>query len=286
LLTYFSILFLMLSLSNVYVVWLLMELIFLFFILYILNNELKSVGLIIYFFFQSVLSLLLLIAVFFFIDKVIFLLLVAKLGLFPFFYWMVVVSLKVGLLGNVFVLRLQKISVFWILWLLCNISFSFIYILVYLSVFFVVVNLLLVCDFWLLLVYSSIGNTGILLARVYGIYYMYVVLLYLFVVIFIIYLVKVSDSYMELVLVIFFFIVIPPFLLFFIKLYVIISLESVLKVAFLLVVFDVFVLLYYFSIIFMKFILLDLGVLIYMINLLLILLMLVFRSCVAMIVFY
>jgi hypothetical protein len=219
-------------------------------------------------------------------DKIVFLLLVAKLGLFPFFYWIVVVSLKVGLLGNVFVLRLQKISVFWMLWLVCNIPLRFLYFIVYLSVFFVVVNLLLVSDFWLLLVYSSIGNTGMLLIRIYGTYYIFVVLLYLFVVFFIIYLVKVFDSYIELILVIFFFLVVPPFLLFFIKLYVIISLERLLKVAFFLVVFDVLVLLYYFSIIFMKFILLDLGVLIYIINLFVVLLILVFRNCVAMIIFY
>jgi hypothetical protein len=244
------------------------------------------VGLIIYFFFQRVLSLLLLISILFLIDKLVFLLLVAKLGIFPFFYWMVVVSLKVGFLGNIFVLSLQKISVFWILWLISNIRLRFLYFIVYLSLFFVIVNLLIVSDFWLLLVYSSIGNTGMLLLGCYGMYYIYVVIFYLFVIIIIIYLVKMCDSYIEIILVLFFFLVIPPFLLFFIKFYVVIRLESVFKVAFLLVIFDVFVLLYYFSIIFIKFILLDRGVLIYIINILLVLLVLIFRNCVTMIIFY
>jgi hypothetical protein len=63
-----------------------MELIFLFFLLYVINAETKRIGLIIYFFFQRVASLMLFIVVVFSFDKLIFLLLRAKLGLFPFFY--------------------------------------------------------------------------------------------------------------------------------------------------------------------------------------------------------
>ena len=88
------------------------ELIFLFFLLLVVNTSEKNVGLIIYFFFQSVASLFLFIVVFFCLEKLIILFLTAKLGLFPFFYWIVVVSIKIGLIGNLFVLRLQKIRVF------------------------------------------------------------------------------------------------------------------------------------------------------------------------------
>lgn len=89
-----------------------MEIIFLFFLLYVILKESKSFGLVIYFFFQSVSSLLLFISVVFFLDKLVLIFLLAKLGLFPFFYWVIVVSVKLGVLGNMFVLRFQKFSVF------------------------------------------------------------------------------------------------------------------------------------------------------------------------------
>lgn len=282
---YFFILFSLLSLSNVYVIWLIIELMFLFFLLLVINLESKSIGLIIYFFFQSVLSLLLFIVIFFSFDKLIFLLLSAKLGLFPFFYWIVVVSVKVGLIGNLFILSFQKISIFWLIWLLLNVNLSLIYLLVYLRIFFVIVRLLLISDLWLLIVYSSIANTGMIILSVYGRNYIYVVFLYLLVIAMIIYFIKNSDSYIELLFVVFFFIVVPPFLLFFIKFYIILSLDFLIKIGFLLAVFDVLVLLYYFSLVFMKFILIDLGILIYIMNFLLIFLMLIIRNCVTMIIF-
>ena len=187
---YFFMLFCLLSLSNFYVVWLIMELIFLFFLLVVINKELKSIGLIIYFFFQSVRSLLLFVAVVFFIHKLVFLFLIAKLGVFPFFYWVVVVRVKLGIIGNMFVLSLQKVSVFWLIWLVGSVSFRFLYLLVYLGLFFVVVNLLLVVDFWLLLVYSSIANRGLIILRMYGSNYMFVVFLYLITIIMILYLLR------------------------------------------------------------------------------------------------
>lgn len=263
-----------------------MELIFLFFLLLVINSESKRIGLIIYFFFQRVASLLLFVVIFFSFDKLVFLLLSAKLGLFPFFYWIVVVSVKVGFLGNIFILSFQKVSVFRLLWLLLNIQLSFIYILVYLRIFFVIIRLILISDLWLLIVYSSIANTGIIILSVYGSNYIYVVFLYLSVIALIIYFIKNSDSYMELLLVVFFFMVVPPFLLFFIKFYVILSLDYIIKIGFFLAIFDVFVLLYYFRLVFIKFLLIDLGVLVYIINLLLVVLMLIIRNCVTMIVFY
>lgn len=286
LIIYFFILFSLLSLSNVYIIWLLIELLFLFFLLIVINNERKNVGLIIYFFFQSVASLILFIVLVFSFEKLIFLLLTAKLGLFPFFYWIVVVRVKVGLTGNLFILRLQKIRVFWLFWLLLNSSFSFLYIFVYRRIFFVVVNLLLISDLWLLIVYSSIANTGMILLRVYGSHYIVIVFLYLRVIARIIYSVIKVDRYIELLLIIFFFIVIPPFLLFFIKLYVILRIDFFIKIGFFLFIFDALILFYYFSLVFIKFLLIDLGIFIYLINLFLLVIILLFRNCVTMILFY
>jgi len=274
-----------LSLSNVYVIWLIIELLFIFFLLIILSYENKSVGLIIYFFFQSVVSLLLFRVIFFNLDKIIFLLLSAKLGLFPFFYWIVVVRIKIGFLANLFVLRLQKITVFWIFWLLYNISLVFLLMFVYLSIFFIIFNLLFIRDLWLLIVYSSIANTGMIILAVFGSYYIYVVFLYLGLILLIINFVIKLDSYIELLLLVFFFIVVPPFILFFIKFYIILRIEFILKLSFFLAFFDVFVLLYHFSLIFIKFLLIESGVLIYFINIIILILFIVFRNCVTMIIF-
>ncbi len=278
--------FLLLSVSNFYLVWLIIEIMFLFFILIVINNELKSIGLIVYFFFQRVISLILFITIVFSMDKIVFLLLRAKLGIFPFFYWIIVVSVKLGLLGNIFVLRFQKFSVFWLLWLSLIIPVSFIYFLVYLRIFFVVISLLMVTDLWLLLVYSSIANTGIILLRVYGSNFLFIVFLYLVIIFFIIISLKNLDSYIEIILVVFFFLVIPPFILFFIKFYVVLRLDFILKLRFFFVLFDVIVLLYYFRLVFIKFMLIEVGVLIYMIRIFLIFTILIFRNCDAMIVFY
>lgn len=285
-LIYLFVLFILLSISNFYIVWLLIEFIFLFFLLVVINYESKNVGLIIYFFFQSFVSLLLFVVVVLSFEKLIFLFLLAKLGMFPFFYWIVIVRVKIGLIGNMFILRLQKIRVFWLLWLLLNVSFNFVYFLVYLRIFFVVINLLLISDLWLLLVYSSISNSGLLVLRVYGNKFFFAIILYLCTILAIIYLLKSLDSYIELLIVLFMFLVIPPFILFFIKFYVFVSLDFFLKAGFLISIFDVLILLYYFSLIFSKFILLDVGVLIYSLNLILCFFVLFFRNCVTMIVLY
>lgn len=283
---YLGLLFLSLRLSNFYVIWLLIELILLFFFLFIFSNENKSVGLVIYYFFQRVISLLLFIVVFFSFDKLITLILMAKLGLFPFFYWVIVVSVKVGLLANLFVLRLQKVVLFWILWLILNCSLGMIYLLVYRRIFFVVVNLVIVRDLWLLVVYSSIANTGIILIRVLGSHYIFIIFLYLVVIFSIIFRIYKLNSYNEMLFLVFFFLVIPPFLLFFIKFYIMLSIDYIFKLGFLLAIFDVFVLIYYFRLVFMKFILIEVSVLIYFMNLLVLFFMLILRNCVAMIVFY
>jgi len=112
LVTYIFLIFLILRLTNYYVVWLIIEIIFLFFLLWVIRNENKRVGLIIYYFFQRVISLILFVRIIFMFDQLVFFLLIAKLGLFPFFYWVIIVRIKIGILGNIFVLSLQKISVF------------------------------------------------------------------------------------------------------------------------------------------------------------------------------
>jgi hypothetical protein len=167
-----------------------------------------------------------------------------------------------------------------------KVSLRIIYFLVYLRVFFVIFNLLMVRDLWLLIVYSSVANTAIIILRVYGINFLFIVRLYLRVIFVIILMIKYVDSYIELLLVVFFFIVIPPFVLFFMKFYVIVRLESIIKIAFILAVFDVLVLFYYFRLVFIKFMLIEVGVLIYIINLILVLIILLLRNCVAMIIFY
>lgn len=271
---------------NFYIVWFLIEIIFLFFLLYIITIETKRVGLIIYYFFQRFLSLILFIVVFLILTKLIFIILCAKLGLFPFFYWVVVVSIKVGILGNIFILSLQKLPVFWIFWLLSERSLIILFLFCYLGIILVVINLSLVVDIWLLLVYSSIANTGILLISRVGSYYIISILLYLIVISAIIFLMLKRNNYAEILIIVLLFLVIPPFVLFFIKFYIVISLDSLLKLSFFIFIFDVFVLFYYFRFIFIKFILFDRRVLIYFINYLILILILLLRNCVALNTFY
>lgn len=247
--------------------------------------ENKRVGLIIYFFFQRVISLLLFRVIFFNLSNLVFLFLIAKLGLFPFFYWVVVVATKVGVFANLFILRLQKIILFWILWLVLQSSLLMIYFFVYLRLFFVLFNLLLITDLWILIVYSSIANTGIILVRVVGSHYVFLILLYLAVIFFIILLIHKLRSYEETVFLVFFFLVVPPFVLFFIKFYIIVSLDFILKIGFFLAIFDVLVSLYYFRLIFIKFILIELSIMIYMLNLLVLFSIIFIRNCVTMNIF-
>ena len=272
--------------TNFYVVWFIIEIIFLFFLLYIITSERKRVGLILYYFFQRFLSLLLFIAVFLILSKFTFLILCAKLGLFPFFYWVVAVSIKVGMLGNIFVLALQKLPVFWLFWLLRETRMIFVYFLCYLGIFFVAINLGLVVDLWLLLVYSSIANTGLLLLRRFGSFYIINIFLYLTTVRLIILGLNRRNNYSELLLIVLIFLVIPPFLLFFIKFFIVLRLEGVLKVRFLIFTFDVFILFYYFRFLFIKFILFDSSILIYFINYLILFRIFFFRNYVTLIFFY
>lgn len=283
---YFFFIFLALAQINFYVVWIIIEIIFIFFLLLAIGYEEKNLGLVVYFFFQSLISLLLFLGFCFFIDKIVFMFLIAKLGIFPFFYWIILVRVKVGFLANIFVLSLQKIVVFWLFWLTCRFSFVFLILFVYGSLFFAVVSLIMVSDLWLLLVYSSIANTAIILIRVISSHYLVAVFLYIRIVFLMIMLLKYSSSLIEVLFLIFFFLVIPPFVLFFLKISIVVRLEFFLKLGFYFFIFDVFVLIYYFSLIFLKFILLEISSLLYFMNFIIIFFILILRNCVTLVVFY
>ena len=85
---------------------------------------------------------------------------------------MVVVSIKIGVYGNIFVLALQKIPVFWLFWVLRENYINILFLCTYLGILFVTISLRLVTDLWLLLVYSSIANTGLLLLSRLGSFYL------------------------------------------------------------------------------------------------------------------
>lgn len=282
---YFMMIGLILSITNVYVIWFFIEVRFVVFIILGLSFRFKNFGLIIYYFFQSVISLFLFIFMMLVWDIGIFYILIAKLGIFPFFYWIVVACLKTDINANLFILVFQKISVFWLFWLLNSFRLVFLYIFSYLSLFFVVFSLIYVTDIWLLIVYSSIANSSLLIVRFVGLGAWSSLFLYLFIVLSIIFYLKIRVSYYELILVLYFFIVVPPFVLFYFKLRVVLSLIRMRKLVFFLFFFDVFVLFYYFSLVFIKFMIIEFSVLVYFINLYLVILILFLRNCVALIIF-
>ena len=283
---YFISFFVLVSLTNVYIVWFFIEIIFIFFLLSVLTKDSKSYGLVIYYFFQRIISLFLFICIFFILDSIIFYIICAKLGLFPFFYWIIVVRVKIGFYGNYFVLALQKLPVFWIFWLINNYSTFLLLWICYLRVFFVLINLLLISDLWLLLIYSSIANSRLLLISVLGSHYFISIFLYIIIVLFIIYYIQTSDSYYDIMLVVFMFLVIPPFILFYIKYLLVFSLDFSLKLIFFIFVFDVLILFYYFTLIFIKFMLIEINLLVYYINLIILFVLLFLRNYVTLVIFY
>lgn len=283
---YFISFFVLVSLTNIYIVWFFIEIIFIFFLLSVLTKDNKSYGLVIYYFFQSIISLFLFICIFLILDSIIFYIICAKLGLFPFFYWIIVVRVKIGYYGNYFVLALQKLPVFWIFWLINNYTTLLLLLICYLRIIFVLINLLLISDLWLLLIYSSIANSGFLLISVLGSHYFVSIFLYLIIVFSIIYYIQVSDSYYDIILVVFMFLVIPPFILFYIKYFIVLSIDFNLKLLFFIFFLDVLILFYYFTIIFIKFFIIENRILIYFINFIILFIILFFRNCVTLIVFY
>lgn len=283
---YVFIMFVIVSIVNIFVVWFLIEILFLFFLLFILNIDLKSVGLVVYYFFQRILSLFLFLAIIFMFNKLILLILCAKLGVFPFFYWVIIVRLKLGYIGNIFVLVFQKIPLFWLFWLLYVSDFLLLIIIGYLRLLFVVINLIFVVDFWLVLVYSSIANTRFLILAVYGHSYFVSIFIYLIIVSFVIWILKSLDSYNSMLIVVLFLLVLPPFVLFFIKVNIVVRLSFFSKIVLFMFFLDVFVLFYYFTLIFIKFLLIERRVLIYFLNFIIIFRVLFFSNCVTLIVFY
>lgn len=282
---YLGLLTVLLSVSNVYLVWFFIEVRFVLFILIGLRFNSKNFGLIIYYFFQRVISLFLFIFFILMLDNMIFFIFLAKLGVFPFFYWMVVSSLKVDLNANLFILVLQKFSVFWLFWLMNNVSLIVLFFFSYLSLFFVVVSLVYVNDIWILIVYSSVANSSLLLISFIGLGSWNSLLIYICLTLVILFFLKFSSSYYDIILVLYFFMVVPPFVLFYFKYYLVMSLGFNMKLVFFIFFFDVFVLFYYFSLIFIKFMIIDYRVGVYFLNLYLLLLILFLRNCVALVVF-
>lgn len=282
---YGFLLLLVLSLTNIYLVWFFIEVMFIFFLLIGLSFNSKNLGLIIYYFFQSVISIFLFIFFLCVWESGVFFILCAKLGVFPFFYWIVVASVKSDLNRNIFILVFQKLSVFWLFWLVN--SFRLIYLLFfsYLRIFFVVLSLVYISDVWLLLVYSSIVNSSLLLVSFIGVGSWISIIIYFFIVLLILIYLKYSVSYYEILLVLYFFMVIPPFVLFYFKFYLVFRIFFNIKLVFFVFFFDVFVLFYYFSLIFSKFMIIDVSVLVYYLNLYLLLIILFLRNCVALNIF-
>ena len=280
---YVLILLLSLIVVNYWVLWILMEFTSLFFFLIVLRIESKSVGLVIYYFFHSFLSLILFVRLLYGERRVVFLVLLGKLGIFPFFYWLVVVVLKVGLWGRIMVLVWQKISSFWMFWLVREVRVGMIVLVVYISLVFVFLSLLMVVDLWLLIIYSSIRNSSLILISLYGDNYMNVVIFYLgvlFLVLFFFKFVGLKEWCLILVLIL---IVIPPFGLFYMKFIIFLSLDFFLILVFLLGVLDFLVLLYYFSLLFFRFMVIEVGFWVYFINLLIIIVITMFRRYVTLI---
>lgn len=283
---YFLFLFLILSFSNFYVVWILIEFNFIFFLLFSLLTFVKNYGLIIYYFLQGFLSMLLFISFHFFISNLLFFIFLMKLGLFPFFYWVIIVSLKVDILLNIFILGLQKISMFWLFWLTIPYDSIILLLIFYLGLFFVFFSLVSIADLWLLIVYSSVVRTSFLVVSMGAGYFWLAFFFYCFVLILILVLIKFSFSYLHIVIVVYFFLSIPPFILFFFKLYVVFGLLWYTKLVLFFFIFDVCILLYYFTLIFIKFILFEFSLSLILVNFLIGFICLFFRNCVALVIFY
>ena len=280
---YFLMILLGLIVVNRWVLWILMEMRTIFFFLVVLRLRDKSFGLVIYYFFHSFLSLLLFLSLLYEMNGLVSLVLLAKLGLFPFFYWLVVVVIKVGLWARVLVLVYQKIVVFWMFWLVREISIRLIVFIIYLRLIFVFLTLLIVVDLWMLIVYSSISNTSLILMGSYGDKYVGVIMLYLgilFLVLFLFKYVGLKEWYLILV---FMLIVVPPFGLFYMKLLVFLSLDFVMVLVFLLSLLDVLILLYYFSLLFFRFMLMEIRLGLYVINFLILVMVVVGRRYVTLV---
>ncbi len=274
------------TITNFYVVWYLMEMAFIYFLLIILKRGKKNTGLVVYFFLQSGLSLFLFIFFFIGIYKLVIVCLFAKIGFFPFTYWVVVVTRKMSYLGNMFILGWQKFPLFWIIWLVGISNFPIYLLFLYLTMLFSSIRLWAVTDLWLLLVHSSIINTALLVFLSLRAYYSLAVRVYMVMVISIVYLISKITNQSHFLGVIFIFLVIPPFLLFVIKFYIMLGMDFSLKLIFLIFIFDAMILIYYFTLIFTKFLLSDNTIIIYFINIIILLCVLLLRNCVALVIFH
>ena len=276
---YFWLIIIILIVENWVLVWLIIEFGIVFFFLFVLRFEVKRFGLIVYYFLQSIRSLILFLVMFYFSEWGGRIILLIKLGVFPFFYWLVVVRVRVGYWRNIFILIFQKIRVLWMFWLVNSLGIDVLVILVYINLFFVFVTLIGVRDLWLLLVYSSIGNTALVLVGVGRHIYIYIVRYYLVFLFGVVWCVKSFRGEKWRLRVIFFLIVRPPFFLFYFKLIIFLRIGYMLLVVILLRIFDVMVMIYYFRIIFFFLIIVEERLGVRVINLVIGMRVLMLRIC-------
>lgn len=283
---YFCLLLVTIRISNVYFIWLLLEINTVFFFIYIIGVGKSEYGLVVYYFFQRVLGLIVLILLLIFSVEMLIWVLLAKLGVFPFFYWVVVVSVKVSILRNIFILVLQKVRLVWIIWLVINWDVFKVIMLVYLGLVFGVIMLVGVRDLWLFLIYSSVVNSSLLVIVVYGNYMIRIMFLYFLMVVSVIVWLILSDNFLRMFSVVYYFIIVPPFVLFFFKIMLVLGMARMVKVVIFFMVLDVFVLFYYFGLMFINFMVVSGGGLFYFMNFFMVFVLLLFRNCVALIIFY
>jgi len=237
---------------NVYQVWLVNEFLFLFFMLLLVLLENNVEGLIVYFFFQRFLSFMVFFSLVYFWEWLLLWVLAAKLGLAPFHFWVVLVRVKMMFISNMFVLGLQKLGLLWLFWLIVDLRLVFIRFLVFLGVMVTFISVFNICDLWLLIVYSSVANTRLIVFSFLGDKFISVFLIYLFVFIMIVGLLIFLKSYDYISLVILILLTIPRFILFIYKIELFITVIFSLKLVWFIVVFDILMLVYYFNIIFVR----------------------------------
>lgn len=201
-------------------------------------------GLLVYFFFQRIISLVLLVSMVNF-DCLSYSILFVKLGLFPFHFWVVIIGAKMSLLMLTLVLGLQKLSLFRLLSMYnLNIYFVFLLLIIVFRYSFVVNILLHVNDFWLSLVHTSVVNGVLVIVGDFN---------YLFSFFFFYVLIFVSRIFISLLdlgrnlsYLIILFIAVPGYLMFTFKVFIVLGL--LIKVIIFLFIFEVSLLFYYFSV--------------------------------------
>jgi len=237
---------------NVFQVWIVNEFLFLFFILLLVMFDDGVEGLIIYFFFQRFMSFIVFIRFVYIWGDILKWLLVAKLGVAPLHFWIVIISVKVALLSNVFIMGLQKMGVVWIIWLMVELDMWFVVLIVILGVLVSFIRVFNVRDLWLLMVYSSVANTGLIIFSMMSRKFYVVFFLYLVIFVLMMRLLIFVKSYEYGYVVMLLLMTTPRFLLFIYKFELFLRVLFSLKVLWFVVFLDILILVYYFNMIFMR----------------------------------